>query len=1051
MAFLPTNAAQVQAFAGALYGIQAGTTTMAQVNADIAAVGSLNGALNAYYSASFGSLTTTSVANTLVANLGLTGTAATQGAAYVKGQLDAAAANARGAVISNILSLFGGLSNDSVYGAAATAWNAKLAAAVASNSASDVTFGSNVGVGQTFALTTGTNSFTGGVGADTFDAGLSTGSLQTLNSGDRLDGGAGTDELFAVINGSVTPAALTSVENVYVSSITNNATIDLTNATGLVKVVNQGSSTALTVSGIATNTAVTVQDTAIAGQTVTYTGVTGTADSATIGLQNVTGAATLTVGGIESLSLVTAGTTANVLANLTDANTTSLNVSGTSALNVTLTGAPAIRTIDASNLSAALTVTPTTALAATVTGGSGNDAITLNRVVNDSVSGGAGNDTITFTGAGTLTVADTISGGDGTADVLVGNITDLSALTSATVSLRTGFERITVSDAFAGGALTTANVQAGIERVTLAAATAGNATITMEAGDKTVALGAALSVGTLTVNDTGVATTDSLTVTNTAAATDVFGSRPIAVNGYETVTLTTSGTGAATAQNTGTVTLTPDGGTSTLNISGSNGITTGAITANVINASGLTGTAALTMGAAAVSVTSITGSINADTLVGDASSSIDGGAGNDTITGGTGNDTLLGGDGADTITTGGGAGDSVDGGAGNDIIVATLTAGNKMTGGDGTDVLSLAVAGTAASASGVSGFETLRATAAITQDMAVFLDNSTFTTLQGAVAGTSAFTNVGAGVTTLATTVAGNTSSVARLVDTSSNSLTVTLLGNAITTAITANDEETISLGTSSAVGATTLTTLTATDLHTLNITGSNAVTITTLAANSTTTGTVLTINASANTGGVTLSAANSTLPVSFTGSATAASSFTGGAGADTIVGGGVADTLANGGGADVMTGGAGADTFTVTATGLASTTGASHAASFVEITDFAKSSDILNFGAANIVSGSTAAAGRAAIATSGLATFNVADSTLALRVTAVEAGIVASQGGGATTNGNAAMFMFGSDAYVFFSDGTAGVGSGDLLVKLTGISVTTSTLTDGGTTFTIV
>jgi hypothetical protein len=48
-------------------------------------------------------------------------------------------------------------------------------------------------------------------------------------------------------------------------------------------------------------------------------------------------------------------------------------------------------------------------------------------------------------------------------------------------------------------------------------------------------------------------------------------------------------------------------------------------------------------------------------------------------------------------------------------------------------------------------------------------------------------------------------------------------------------------------------------------------------------------------------------------------------------------------------------------------------------------------------------------------------------------------------------MFVFGSDSYVFFSDGVDGIGAADLLVKLTGISVATSTLTDGGTTFTIV
>jgi Ca2+-binding RTX toxin-like protein len=46
---------------------------------------------------------------------------------------------------------------------------------------------------STCPLTTGSNTFTGTSGNDTFDGGLTTSSLQTLNSGDKLDGGAGTE------------------------------------------------------------------------------------------------------------------------------------------------------------------------------------------------------------------------------------------------------------------------------------------------------------------------------------------------------------------------------------------------------------------------------------------------------------------------------------------------------------------------------------------------------------------------------------------------------------------------------------------------------------------------------------------------------------------------------------------------------------------------------------------------------------------------------------------------------------------------------------------
>jgi Ca2+-binding RTX toxin-like protein len=339
----------------------------------------------------------------------------------------------------------------------------------------------------------------------------------------------------------------------------------------------------------------------------------------------------------------------------------------------------------------------------------------------------------------------------------------------------------------------------------------------------------------------------------------------------------------------------------------------------------------------------------------------------------------------------------------------------------------LAGAGTAASASGVSGFETLTLTAADSQDMAKFLDNSTFTKLQGGFAGITAFTNVGSGITTLATTVAGNTSSIARLVDTTSNALTVSLLTAQTTAALTANDEETINLA-SSSTGAVTLGTLTATDLQTLNITGSGAVTITTLAANSTSTGTTLTINGSANTGGISVDASSSTIVASITGSATASNALlTGTAGADTIVGGAAADTITGGVSADTLTGNGGTDTFvfTNTATGLPSST------NFDTITDFGAASDIIQFTGIVIAAlDATATAGNAAISADGIATFNIADSTLAQRMTAVATSI------GGAANGEVAAFQFGSDAYVFISDIDAGLTAADVLIKLTGVSL---------------
>jgi Ca2+-binding RTX toxin-like protein len=158
-----------------------------------------------------------------------------------------------------------------------------------------------------------------------------------------------------------------------------------------------------------------------------------------------------------------------------------------------------------------------------------------------------------------------------------------------------------------------------------------------------------------------------------------------------------------------------------------------------------------------------------------------------------------------------------------------------------------------------------------------------------------------------------------------------------------------------------------------------------------------------------------------------------GGAGVDTITGGAGNDTITGGAGADIMTGGIGNDTFAFAA---GSSGGAPSASVFDTITDFA-AGDIIDYASAvTIVTNSaTAAVGVANITAGGLATFAAADDTLAEMITAVEGGIQT----GTATAGQAAMFKFGSDSYVFISDGVDGVGTNDVLIKLTGVDVTTA------------
>jgi len=754
---------------------------------------------------------------------------------------------------------------------------------------------------QSFALTTGIDTVSGGSGNDNITAGATSAATQTLNTLDSIDGGAGTDTLTAVIAANVTPGSL-NVES-YVVSATAASTLDMTGSTGVTSITNTGSSATLTVTNIGGDVALTLASTGDGGTfNYTATAVAGTADAKTVSVSGVSGG-TLNMGtGVETLTLNSIGS-ANSLAAITTGATT-VKITGDQNLTIDATGELTQTTIDASAATGAVTLQSDATTAVTITGGSGNDSITADggTAIIETINMGAGNDLLRFDA--NLANTDVLNGGDGT-DTLMGVSANVTALTRATAANDNidGFESLRISDAL-GGNLTMANVQDGLTTLRLDAG-GTNRTVTMEAGAQTLDLRAAVTTA-ITVNDTGVAIDDSLTVTNNAAATDLFAGANLITGGFETVTFNTSGTGVATSQDLGTVTLAADlGGTTTLNLAGSNTVTTaGTVTAGTIDATGLTGTAALTMAAAAAGVTSITGSAGNDTLMGDAASTIDGGAGNDAITGGTGNDTLNGGEGNDTITTDTGS-DTVDGGAGDDIVILTATdasANDVVSGGDGTDTLVLAEAVTADEMVGYTSFETLRYDDGATQNMALF-SNLTFTKVvhsNVAAADDINLSNVGAALTEVVALDDDNNLNITidRLVDTSSNALTITgsTAGAAAYATITANDEETITITSGDAAGENFETALAATDLTTLTLSGTGNVTVT-----GAITGAVdlATVDASGVVGTSGVDASNSGTAVTMTA----------GNGGATFVGGSNHDTLTGGTGADSLTGGAGNDT----------------------------------------------------------------------------------------------------------------------------------------------
>ena len=773
------------------------------------------------------------------------------------------------------------------------------------------------------------NNITGTSGNDTFSATYTVADGMTLQGMDSIDGGDGTDTLYVSIGAAGThqPGSMKGVETVSANFTAAGTTLSMLTSTGVTTIENAASIVDAIFSNIGSATTALKVSNTDKGTDFGFTAaaVSGSSDTANVTLSNVAGGTLKingTTGNVETVALTSSGN-ANTVTTLTTTNAAKLTVAGDQNLTVTNNLDASILTVDASTATGAVDL-DFGGGAMTVTGGTGNDSFSFEAAGAVNATGGAGNDTFTFDATGTFTTADTVAGGDGT-DTLVSTAAEAEAIAAALTKV-SGLDALRLSNAgVAGATLGAAYFGSDVKTVTLAAGTAAGAyTVNMNAGANTLNLGAALG-GDLTVNDTGTATTDALTIANTAAATNVGTAKNLTIGGLETVTINTSGTGAATAQTLGAIGVTADtGGTSTVNFTGSNGISTGAITANVINASGLTGTAALTMGAAAVGVTSITGSANADTLVGDASSSIDGGAGNDTITGGAESDTLVGGNGNDAITSGAGN-DNLSGGEGDDTLTldGNLATGDVIDGGDGTDTVVVTNAslttlnGYTISTinnlnNAISNLNRVKVSDALNQtsfDMAR-LDSLNYITLAGGWTGAETLAGLAAGATIVLNTgdTGGAEALTLSLADStgSSDAITVNLVNDAGTDfdVIKIADIETLTLTSAEATATTTAKThildVDATGLKTLTLSGTESMDLTGLAISATT------INAS----GVADSTAGTAPNVKITGSSTD-QSITGTAGADTIDGGTGADTIDGGAGADSLTGGAGVDSIT--------------------------------------------------------------------------------------------------------------------------------------------
>jgi hypothetical protein len=477
--------------------------------------------------------------------------------------------------------------------------------------------------GTNNALTTGIDTITGGSGADTVS-----GSQTTLNAGDTFTGGAGADMLAVFTSAAATIGGFTAtdVETISVSATGGAATINMGNVSGETAVRVTGSDQNVTFSNTDNIATLELQYNSAGNATVTYNAstVSGTADAMSVALTDTTNG-TVTLAGIETLSISNSGT--STVSALTTTAATTVNVTGSGTL--TLTDIDDVTTtVDASGYSGTSTIGGFGASAnVTYTGGSGNDTINMVGLTkDDSLDGGDGTDTLALTFASNAVATSTTAG-----DVTVSNVETLS-LTSDDNGDAIDF------DVFSAPAFDTVMVTI--------TASADDVTLTDTQSSKfhlrnTNDVSVADNVDFLTIDlkdSSGSADTIDLTLQNrdvdeTMTVATLTGVGIENINITADVASTTGGTSAAAGDIT--VTNFTFAAAEAVTVTGDADLTLPAFAAGVVSfdASTATGDQNVTFGAANVTAT---GGAGADTLnfaaTLNGSDVIDGGAGTDTVT-----------------------------------------------------------------------------------------------------------------------------------------------------------------------------------------------------------------------------------------------------------------------------------------------------------------------------------------------------------------------------------------------------------------------------------
>lgn len=601
----------------------------------------------------------------------------------------------------------------------------------------------------------------------------------TFNSGDNLTG-SGTNPTLTVLNtgqdtlntGAVLPtmkgietlnvvntgedflqvfgANVVGVKNVDLSDSTKG--LDLSNFQTAVEKVSVNR-TGLTVDVPLT---ITIAGAALAGsedtvavtlnQVGSFSPVTGAAATfLTLGLNPVSGN-----NGYEKISIESKGL-ANAVKALTATGSKEITITGDQDLLIAAALPNTATKLDASALEGDLDVT------------AGNGTVDF--------LGGKGNDTFRFK-AGEFTATDKVDGGEG-ANTLVVAAADAEAITAADSNIK-NTQTLTLST----GGTATQTLRADligdkITTVNLTAATNTNYTIRFAAGANSVNVLKNTSVGaTLNVQANGGGNNDSLTFTidgddpttplQTEKANIAVGN--LNLNNTDTpnlsieqLKLVVNNSGAGTHK-IGAITLPQAAGVvETITITGNSSLTiSGAVTAEKLDASGLTEATAGTTGLTMTKVSNpgstvginLTGSTFDDALFGSKNNDfISGGAGKDTITGSGGSDQITLGDGFDTVIFN----KSQAGGAALNVQASYSTVTDFLTGATATttDLITISTAGVSGA---TAPLETLAGVAVAATNAVV-----TNSVDQGATVNLSTSTDNFLRITGTGNNVAGNT------------------------------------------------------------------------------------------------------------------------------------------------------------------------------------------------------------------------------------------------------------------------------------------------------